>query len=144
MRDKLFIGIDPGVKTGLATWEPKDRVLTCHTLTIWEAYEELKRIKNHAFNWSEIVVVIEDARKRGGSRKAAQGAGWVKTLSGQYEELCKGLGFQVRMVRPGKGKTKVDPLIFQKITGVKTISPGGKILVSNHARDAGLMVFGLT
>lgn len=137
----IFIGIDPGVKVGFATWSTLSQTLSAKTITIWELYEELKFYSETAVK-KDILVVIEDARMRGGRKSAAMGAGWVRTLSGQIEKLCKKLGLNYELIRPGSTMTKCPPERFTVITGMQSKSRGGKIIVSEHARDAALMVFG--
>lgn len=134
---QILIGIDPGVKCGFATWDPEKRELNPKTLTIWELHDELK-------NWDpeSVHLVIEDARKRGGPSRRASGAFWLRTLTKQIVELCESLGLSYELIRPGSTETKSNPYFFQRITGLKAVTKGGKVIISEHARDAALMVFG--
>ena len=131
---RYLIGVDPGVKTGFAIWDTKDKqFIEISTLRVWEFFEAISDI-HHEFDQTDYKIVIEDARMRGVHASRAQGAGWVKVLSGQYEEYCRSLGFAVEMRRPHR-TSKMSAETFKNITKYKQRT-------SNHARDAAMLVFG--
>lgn len=137
----IFIGIDPGTKTGLAVWDSEKRefiaVRTTRILeAIWLCQEILRRVCPH--------IIFEDARKRrylpreknlSEYRGKLMGAGSVKRDCEIWEEFCQGYNIPYTAVPPRKGLTKWDAETFKRMTGWK-----GR--TSNHARDAALLVWG--
>jgi hypothetical protein len=129
-----LIGIDPGVRTGFAIWDTDEKIFeTIETINVWDYFFRLEALRRTQ-DLSRYRIYIEDARMRGGRREAAQGAGWVKTLSSQYEKYAKSLGFDVIMQRPSR-TTKMSTETFKNVTKYKART-------SNHARDAAMLVFG--
>lgn len=140
----IYIGIDPGVSTGLAVWDSASKkflkVETCTCAhAILTIYELWKESSNKDFN-----IVFEDARKRrwipqeGSMSKfkgRAMGAGSVKRSSQIWEEFCEETGIKMEAVPPRPGMTKWEAGYWAKVTGWK-----GR--TSEHARDAALLVFG--
>lgn len=137
----LFIGIDPGVNTGLAVWDPqKRRFLEIRTLPIVRALELCEEYRmSYALN-----MVFEDARRRqwlprernlSEYRGKLMGAGSVKRDCDIWEEYCTEHSIPFQAVPPRAGLTKWDADTFKKVTGWT-----GR--TSNHARDAALLVFG--
>lgn len=136
----IYIGIDPGTKTGLAVWDSEKRefriVRTTRILeAIWVCQEILRRVVPH--------IIFEDARRRkylpreknlSEYRGKLMGAGSVKRDCEIWEEFCKGYNIPFTAVPPRKGATKWDADYFKKVTGWT-----GR--TSNHARDAALLVF---
>lgn len=137
--NRIFIGIDPGTKTGLAVWNcDKKRfelVRTCGIVNAMKTVEML--IKTSDFKVEGIV--IEDARKRkwfGANAGAkAQGAGSIKRDCSIWEEFCVGLKVSYLFKEPSAGTTKISVRVFSKLSGY-----AGK--TSNHARDAAMLVLG--
>lgn len=131
-----FIGIDPGTHTGFAVWDGK-KFMELSTYEIWRAFERVEEYRKIC----AVEIVMEDARLRKwyGTRSDAkmQGAGSIKRDCAIWEEFCEGKGIPLRKVAPLKGGTKWDAESFAKIIGWK-----GR--TSNHARDAALLVFGLS
>lgn len=137
----LFIGIDPGVNTGLAVWDTREkRFLEVRTLPIVRALELCEEYRmSYALN-----MVFEDARLRqwlprernlSEYRGKLMGAGSVKRDCDIWEEYCTEHSIPYTALPPRKGATKWDADYFKKVTGWK-----GR--TSNHARDAALLVFG--
>lgn len=135
---EIFIGIDTGVSTGIAVWSATEKkLLKVETTKIHKAMEIVRHY--HEIN-GNIHVKVEDARKRkffGGytakdmaARK--QGAGSVKRDASVWEDYLKDLGcsFEMRIPRD----TKISEQMFHKLTGWTK-------RISNHARDAAMMVF---
>lgn len=139
-----FIGIDTGVSTGFAIWSPVERLLT--TCTTVKIHAALVMMKNAAetFGYSRIYVRVEDARQRkyipdqgseSRERGRREGAGYVKRDALIWEDFLTDLGIHHQMVAPVKNKTKLDAIAFRKLTG--WAKP-----ISNHARDAAMLVYG--
>lgn len=139
----VHVGIDPGVKTGFASYEPDRRALTAvHTLAIHEAMDLVRELHQSGRLAS---VTFEDARlrryfgaadarmKRSGAG-IREGIGSVKRDCSIWEEFLAALGVQFFAVRPAAGMTKWDAATFERVTGWK-----GR--TSNHARDAAMLVW---
>lgn len=132
----IYIGIDPGVHTGVAVWNAGwQKFMKIKTCNIIRAFKEVKDV----FKISrEITIVMEDARKRkwytGGLEKL-QGVGSVKRDCKIWEEFCSENNLCLLLVAPCKGMTKWNGEQFKKMTGWEGIT-------SNHSRDAALLVFG--
>ena len=135
---RLAIGIDPGVKTGIATaLDGKLQSVTSATITT--AMQMVLAVKDQ-----NPMVYIEDARKRtwfGGAdaRQARSGAGVregvgsVKRDCSIWEDWCVENGIAYLMVHPAANKTKLDANDFNRITGWRAKT-------NEHARDAGMLV----
>lgn len=128
----IYIGIDPGVKTGYAVYSAVDGLMQCETIKIHNA---LVRVQN----WGHLVtVVMEDARLR---RKfmfgpeVSQGAGSIKRDCSIWEDFCEDNNIPLITVAPQNTRTKYSVEAFQKITGFTKRT-------SNHARDAAMLVWG--
>ena len=139
-QSKYAIGIDTGVHTGFAVWDiEKQLLLNCETMQIDEAMESVMFMFIFASH-KDIIVVIEDARKRKffkGENMAAkqQGAGSIKRDAKIWEDYLTRLKIPFKMVNPTSRKTKITEEYFKKISKYK-----GR--TSNHARDAAMLVLG--
>lgn len=132
----LVVGIDPGVKTGLAIYDTEKKVLiACDTVQIHEALDRLQNLNKCA----NMFVRVEDARKRKWFGKDSyakqQGAGSVKRDCKIWEDFLKYYDIPHEMIHPIKGGTKKNKGMFEKITGWQ-----GR--TSEHARDAAMLVWG--
>ena len=137
---RYWIGIDPGVHTGIAVWDGKERrFLEVRTLPIVRALELCEEYR-HSLPFD---MVFEDARRRtwipqeksiSEYRGKLMGAGSVKRDCDIWEEYCTEHSIPFTAIPPRKGLTKWDAETFSRITGWK-----GR--TSNHARDAALLVF---
>ena len=140
----VHIGIDPGVKTGYAAWDCATRKFaSVQTLQIHQAMEY---VLQHHRAGTLAMVSFEDARQRtwfGGadSRQQKYGAG-IREGVGSVKRDCSiwadFLDFHMidfLAVKPQAGATKWDAETFKRITGWTERT-------SEHARDAGLLVFG--
>ncbi len=127
MSFKTIIGIDPGVNTG---WAMKSggQIYWAETLKIWQLFDALGS-PGYGGADPEILYVVEDARKRSGGFASAQGAGWVKTLSGQIEAYLKSRGANYKMIAPIRNATKLTAKQVEKITGFEQRT-------NEHERDA--------
>ena len=136
----IYIGIDPGVNTGISVWDTKERkFLAVRTSRILDAIylcqEILRREVPH--------IIFEDARKRqwlprernlSEYRGKLMGAGSVKRDCEIWEEFCQGYNIPYTALPPRQGLTKWTPEYFARVTGWN-----GR--TSNHARDAAMLVF---
>lgn len=138
----IYVGIDPGVNTGMAVWDTKTRTLRfVATLPILEAMSYVKSFREVISPDCELF--IEDARLRkwlprersiSEYRGRLMGAGSIKRDCEIWEEFAQRLGITIHLLPPRKGATKWDAEYFKKVTGWK-----GR--TSNHARDAAILVF---
>lgn len=134
----IYIGIDTGVSTGIAVWDAESKkFIHLETVKIHRAMEIVRHY--HTIN-GNIHVKVEDARKRkffGGyiakdMAARQQGAGSVKRDASVWEDYLKDLGCSFEMRIPKD--TKISEQMFHKLTGWTK-------RISNHARDAAMMVF---
>lgn len=134
---KQVIGIDPGVQTGIAVWDKdgKQFSIVC-SVKIHEAMEVVKSIAD----MNDVVVRIEDARKRkwfgNAGREQLQGAGSIKRDCGIWESFLTDNKINFELVAPKNNKTKLTAISFNRMTGWNKQT-------NEHARDAGMLVFGL-
>ena len=143
----LYVGIDTGVKTGIAVWTPAEKCLQVVTTPIHHAMQMVKQI---LMNGEQVLVRVEDARQRtwfgkedAGDRFGAkrQGAGSIKRDASIWNDYLidladaypNQLGFE--MVAPKHNKTKLSEQQFAAYTGYK-----GR--TSEHGRDAAMLVYG--
>lgn len=140
----IFIGIDPGVKTGFAVWDTEERrFVEIDTKSISASLLEVLRYAAN-FGRENVAVVFEDARLRkwiprekdlSQFKGRAMGAGSVMRDCSIWEDFCTEQEIQFTAVPPRKGLTKWTSQPFSRLTGWKART-------SNHARDAALLVFG--
>lgn len=133
---ELYIGIDAGVKTGVAIWNRnKQRLTMVDTLTISVAMLLVMELAKS----NEVVVYLEDARLRNwfgsSGREKLQGAGSVKRDCSIWETFCDEQGIELRKVAPKNNYTKLTSEQFRRLTGWEGRS-------SEHSRDAACLVFG--
>lgn len=133
----IYIGIDPGTKTGIAILiEGQYEIIS--TKTIIEAMEYVKFIS--VGDYSEIEIHIENPNLRKWHKEKdishkAQGAGSIKRDYAIWEEFCKLHGIKMVDVAPQSiGSTFDNEAIFKQATGWQ-----GR--TSQHARDAAKIVF---
>lgn len=138
----LIVGIDPGVKTGLATYLTGERRLSSvRTLGIVQAMDEVRRM--HAAGMVAMLV-FEDARlRRGGFGRAdeaeersgagiREGIGSVKRDSSIWAEFAEHHGIPSQPIEPAKVATKLDADEFKAATGWSERT-------SQHGRDAAMV-----
>lgn len=137
----IFIGIDPGIKTGVAIYSRKEKkIISVSTEKIHKAMEAISLIlKIH--HKTRILVRVEDARLRKfipkeKGREVLQGVGSVKRDSQIWEGFLEDLDIDYELMAPAAGRTKWSPEYFQKVTGYLDKT-------SNHGRDAAALVYGL-
>ena len=134
----VLIGIDVGVNTGIALYDPATKKLTkVQTLRIHEAMDLVKR--QFGINGQSLKVYFEDARLRNwfgnSGREKLQGAGSVKRDSSIWDDFLSSLGVNFEKVPPRRNATKLDNVTFKKITGYNERT-------NEHGRDASMLVFG--
>lgn len=133
---KYYIGIDCGVKTGIAVWDKiNKKLILIETVPIHKAMDIVRESITKG-----IKVRVEDARLRTwfgkADREQLQGAGSIKRDSKIWEDFLKDLGIDYDLVAPKNNKTKLNADIFNKITGWVGIT-------SVHGRDAAMLVYKL-
>lgn len=146
----IAIGIDPGVTTGFAIWgTDRFSLQRVTSMSIIEAMEEVKLFVEAAKTThppSELIVIVEDARKRKGKFTIAdqntekygaavrEGVGSVKRDSKIWEEFLEyhGIPYEMRLPRG----TKLSDDQFKRLTGWPNRTNG-------HSRDAAMIVFQL-
>lgn len=134
---EYYIGIDPGVTTGVALWEKSTRqLLQVQSMPIHDALEKVKNLA-HGLN---ALVRIEDARKRrwfgNTGSEVWKGAGSIMRDCKIWEDFLTDRHIDFELVAPRHNKTKVTHDYFVRLT--KWTKP-----TNEHARDAALLVFGL-
>lgn len=149
---KIFVGIDPGISTGFAVYtkKPQMQFLELATLDFWKTIDRLKNLHlNHGQN---LTVVIEDpngnkpvfmkagVKSNAMAVRVGQNVGSNKREASLLIEYCQNKGINVIPVVPKKkasGATgKITQEYFQKITGHTK-------RCSQHARDAGMLIWGM-
>ena len=142
----ILIGVDP--PKGLAVWDTELRKFTdIRTVDFWFATEIIH--KSFLFHLSNMAVVIEAPQvnkptfyRPGQNARAmsriSQNVGSNKRDSVLIIEYCQRMGIKCIPVPPRRSNsTKNDPELFKRLTGW----PGR---TSEHGRDAGMLVFGMT
>ena len=139
-----FVGLDPGVHTGLSVWDTEIWGFTMvETMSIVAAMDAVLQIANGG---EDVVLVAEDARQRtwipkeqslSQFRGRAMGAGSVKRDSQIWEEFAKYHVLPLVLVPPKNNRTKMKAEPFRRLTGWT-----GK--TNEHSRDAAMLVFGRT
>lgn len=141
-----YIGIDPGVHTGVAVWDTNTQRFTqVETMAIHNALDLVNALDLEARKHLDCVkVIFEDARlrkwlprERNNSeyRGKLQGAGSVKRDCIIWEVFLQDKHIPFENVAPAAGRTKWSEETFRNLTGWN-----GR--TSNHARDAAVLVFG--
>jgi hypothetical protein len=137
--EKVIIGIDPGVTTGLAFVDGSTgNLFRVESHSILAAMQEIRnfRLTN---NNTIIQIFIENPSKRkwfgNTGREVLQGAGSIKRDYSIWLEFFKMYVFQFQEVDPKNNRTKVRASSFNSITKWR-----GK--TNEHSRDAAMMIFG--
>lgn len=145
-KQTLFIGIDPGTRTGFASWDSQAQCfLAMDTLSIHKAMQRVE----YAWHACHLrMVVFEDARLRKWfghadlrvARSGAgvrEGVGSVKRDCAIWADFLGDLKVPHLAVKPQAGQTKLTAEQFERLTKWT-----GR--TSDHARDAAMLVFGRT
>ena len=132
-----IIGIDPGVKTGFASYNHIKKQLQCQTVKIHKAFDLIKEcIAKRGIE--NVFVRVEDARLRkwfgDSGEEKYKGAGSIMRDSKIWEDFLTDLGVDFELVAPKNNSTKLSAKFFGQLTGYT-----GR--TSNHARDAAMLVY---
>ena len=133
---KIFIGIDPGVKTGLALSVNK-QLIQVVTMDIYAGQAWVLETIN---NYSDVIVLVRienpNLRKWYGANANAklQGAGSIKRDYSIWKKFLEYHAISYEDVDPKTIKTKLDHKTFCNLTKWKART-------SEHSRDAAMMVF---
>lgn len=141
---KYIIGIDPGVNTGFCVWDMREGRI--RSIASYKIHEAMDAVMIWHRSGELEGVIFEDARlrvwfgsqPRGGKSDIGrlQGAGSVKRDCQIWADFLAGSGIKCHAISPqGKG-AKACAQDFARITGVTA-------RINEHARDAGMLVFGL-
>ena len=140
---RYFIGIDPGVHTGVALWDSGLEVFhSVRSMTITGAMSAVGGFA--AEHPRDVTVVFEDARKRKWipampdiRREMGrwQGSGSVMRDCKIWEDFCGESGIPFEAVAPQRNRTKLDAEAFRSLTGWSQPT-------NEHGRDAAMLVFG--
>jgi len=141
----IYVGIDPGVHTGLAKWcSPERRFMLVTSTLIHEAMEVVLELHRAGTLHS---VTFEDARQRSGyyggmdAKQARYGAG-VREGVGSVKRDCsiwqgwlEHHGIPFYSIPPRAGATKWPSSTFARLTGWTDRT-------NEHGRDAATLVIG--
>lgn len=136
----IIVGIDPGTETGYSEWEvPPGQLVAVSGMSAALAERRLRERKAAG---TEMLVVLEDARLRGGGnwnhqRGRLQGVGSVKRDSARWVEFLQLEGIPFTTIKPRRRSTKNDAALFARITGWTART-------NEHGRDAAMFVFGFS
>lgn len=141
MTNIILIGIDPGTKTGIAVKSLRTQLYK--QVETFPIHRAMDLVNTYLADKScEVYVFVEDARLRSWipketGREVLQGAGSIKRDCAIWEDFLTDKGASFKMVAPAQGRTKWNPQLWQAVTGW-----AGR--TSNHARDAAMIVHGIT
>jgi hypothetical protein len=133
---RYAIGIDPGVKTGIAVWDKKERkFIEMYTTDIMTAWSKIQTYKGDS------VVVVEDPHLRTWFGKSSvekyQGAGSIKRDFKIWKSLLDTTEWPYRTIAPKEVQHIGNHAYFKALT--RCDMPRS----SQHARDAAMMVYGV-
>jgi hypothetical protein len=134
-----YIGIDPGKKTGFAVWDHDAKYLAeVSTMSITQAMEKVRMMAD-ILGRDNIRLFIEDARQRtwfgNSGPEKWKGAVSICRDSTIWDDFCRELGVEYRMIAPRCNTTKLKAAQFKTITKWQERT-------DEHARDAAMLVFG--
>lgn len=129
----IYIGIDPGVNTGVAVWHSGMKAfLQISSMSILDAMDTVN-------SFGKAVVVIEDARQRkwfgNTGRERSQGVGSIKRDCQIWQEFLESNEITHYWVAPKNNKTKLDAMQFKRLTGYLERT-------NVHGRDSAMLVYG--
>ena len=128
----IYIGIDPGVNTGVAIWDSGQQKLL--QVTSMKILEAMTLIRQYPIK----IVYIEDARQRtwfgSKGREVLQGAGSIKRDCQIWEDFLNDNKIAYYWVAPKDNRTKLSSAQFKVYTGYT-----GK--TNEHGRDSAMLVF---
>ena len=132
----IYIGIDPGVNTGIAVWDSDIKEFRyVASIKIHKAIDFVLAMSKDY----DLKVVVEDARKRrwygANSNAKVQGAGSIKRDCKIWDDFLQDYRINSIMRAPQKGMTKMSAAQFKRLTGWKERT-------NEHSRDAAMLVYG--
>ncbi len=146
----LYIAIDPGVSTGMASWDSCERKFNnIWTTDFWGCIEYLESLRVE-MPFLEFEVVIENpngnkpvffkpgVKSQAMARKVGQNIGSNKREASLLIEYLTREGFTYTAIVPKKkstGSGKITQEYFRKLSGWTKRT-------NQHERDAGLMILG--
>ena len=132
-RRQYAIGVDPGTHTGLSFYDLRTKKLqSVETDGIISAMET-------ALNYSDTaVLVVEDARTRGGSKETMLGAGSIRRDCSIWQEFADYYNMPIFWKATPRGKVRTTKLTAEQFKALT----GWGARTSNHARDAAMLVYG--
>lgn len=143
---RYYIGIDPGVNTGVAVWDKKEKAFKYFSTTdFWELIEGIGSLGWTEEDKEDHVVCIEDpnvnkplfANKKGSTKsliKIAQNVGSNKREASLLIDFFERNGIAFKALPPSR-KGKLSSEQFKAYTGYT-----GR--TNEHVRDAAMLVFG--
>lgn len=136
---RYYIGIDCGVNTGFAIWDRTEQNFSLvSSVMIHQAMRSVEEW-DRLFRTKGVFIRVEDARQANHFREndihRLRGAGSIMRDARIWEDFLTALGADFEMVRPRKAVTKLTAEKFKQVTGWDKIT-------NEHARDAGMLVFG--
>lgn len=146
MRFDYYIGIDPGVETGICVWASKEKTILClDSDKIHKVMKLITHMRDMCIQGGFTMLVrLEDARLRKyipwqktekAERGRREGAGSVKRSCQILEDFCSDEGINIELVAPKNNITKMDADRFKQWTGWK-----GR--TNEHSRDSAGLVYG--
>jgi hypothetical protein len=135
---KLYVGIDPGVNTGIAIWDKPAKTLELKTVMIHQGFDLLRSLKPDIE-----AVIIENPNlwnyftNHKQARARLQGAGSVKRDFKAWQDFFATEGIPFISVRPDKKRNQIatDKTLFANATGYTGQS-------SQHCRVAAMLIVG--
>ena len=142
-KKRFYVGIDPGVNTGWASWDSESKqFLNIYTTNFWDCITALKLLPKEIVE--SCCVIIEDpnlnrptfdrpGQNNFAMRKIAQNVGSNKRDAQLIIEWLEANKFEVIKVKPTTGKW--DSKTFKSITKWEGST-------NEHGRDAAKLIFG--
>lgn len=137
MNKNYYIGIDPGVNTGIAIYDcSKKQLIECYSSDFWNAVNVLKSYTN-ACVFVEMpgtkAVWHTAAKSQAAKNRTAVNVGSVL----REAELIIELAIKLHDVIICEPSRKIDAQLFEKITGWEQKT-------NQHSRDAAMLIFRYT
>jgi hypothetical protein len=141
-KPQIYIGIDPGQRNGFAVWDSLEQEFK--RIKTFKFHQVLKELYFYHQNFNcEVVLeatylnkpVWHTSANKGKAARMARNVGMNQQTARLIADYCKEEGIPLIESKPGRNShTKLTQEAFELITGCK-------IKVSQHARDASLLVF---
>jgi len=152
----VYIGIDPGVHTGMAFYCVETKKMELETMSVVEAMIKLQQVQEENTGGHKIVVFIEDPNQNQPIFSRHKVPEFCTTVAKRIDYICKKaqdvgrnkedafilmkwmdhIGMEYHALRPNsRSNTKLTAKQFEMRTGYKGRS-------NEHTRDAGMLVYG--